>query len=358
MDIVVLEVIKQLQKIDSPHQFVVFVKDDEDNTCLQESENTQIVKVPGRTYVDWEQWHMPKAVKKHNLDVLHCTSNTAPQNIKLPTVITLHDIIYLEKLQFTGTAYQNFGNLYRRFNVPKVVKKAEKIITVSNYERERIVEKMKLPESQVEVVYNGLSEIFRQYNETELAAFKQEKNLPDHYILSLGNKAPKKNMKGSIKAYLDYRKKSAHPMPLVLVECDDAFLDKVLSELGAEKEREHFILTGYLPHAQLPFLYNLSTIYLYPSFRESFGIPILEGNACGVPVITSNTSSMPEVANDSAYLTNPHDTASITNALLHVENDDNLRQKLIEKGLQNAANFTWHHAAKQTLDIYQSLKIA
>lgn len=355
MDIVVLEVIKQLQKLDSPHQFVVFVKDDEDDACLQESKNTQIVKVPGKTYVDWEQWSLPKAVKAHNLDLLHCTSNTAPLNIKVPTLITVHDIIYLEKLQFTGTAYQNFGNIYRRFNVPKVASKAGKIITVSNYERERIIDKMGLSKNQVDVVYNGISEVFRQYDPSALEQFKSDKNLPDRYILSLGNKAPKKNMKGSIKAYLDYRAKSTDPMPLVLVECDDEFLDKALSDFGAKQAREHFILTGYLPHAQLPYLYNLSTLFLYPSFRESFGIPILEGNACGVPVITSNTSSMPEVANGSAYLTDPNDTASITNALLRLENDETMRSKLIELGLQNATNFTWLNSAVQTLEIYQSL---
>lgn len=355
MDIVVLEIVKQLQKLDSPHQFVVFVKDDEDRICLQESENTEIVTVPGKTYVDWEQWHLPKAARAHNLDLLHCTSNTAPLNIKVPTLITVHDIIYLEKLQFTGTAYQNFGNIYRRFNVPKVSKKAKKIITVSNYEKKRILEKMELPENQVDVVYNGISEIFRQYGPSELARFKKDKNLPDRYILSLGNKAPKKNMKGSIKAYLDYRAKSKDPMPMVLVECDDDFLHKTLSELGASKDREYFILTGYLPHAQLPYLYNLSTLFLYPSFRESFGIPILEGNACGVPVITSNTSSMPEVANGSAYLTDPYHTSSITEALLRLESDGPLRHELVNKGLQNSANFTWRNSAMQTLEIYESL---
>lgn len=355
MDIVVLEIIKQFQKISSDHEFVVFVKDDEDNGCLKESKNTQIVKVPGKTYVDWEQWHLPKAVKKYNLDVLHCTSNTAPQNIKLPTVITLHDIIYLEKLEFTGTAYQNFGNLYRRFNVPNVVKRADKIITVSDYEKKRIREHLKLNNSKVDVVYNGLSQIFRQYNEAELQQFKKDKNLPDQYILSLGNKAPKKNMKGSIKAYLDYRAKSKNPMPMVLVECDEPYLEKALREFEAEDERQHFILTGYLPHAQLPYLYNLSTIYLYPSFRESFGIPILEGNACGVPVITSNTSSMPEVANGSAYLIDPHNTDTITEALLRLETDSELRSDLVTKGLKNAAEFTWHNSALQTLEIYESL---
>jgi len=175
MDIVVLEVIKQLQQIKSNFEFVVFVKDDEDSACLQESDNVKIIKVKGKTYVDWEQIGLPKAVKAANIDLLHCTSNTAPFFVKVPTVITLHDIIYLENIEFTGTAYQNFGNVYRKFNVPSVVRKAQKIITVSEYEKKRILEHLHLPNHKVEVVYNGLSSAFKIYEISELENYKRIK---------------------------------------------------------------------------------------------------------------------------------------------------------------------------------------
>jgi glycosyltransferase involved in cell wall biosynthesis len=355
MDIVVLEVIKQLQKLDSEHEFVVFVKDDEDNECLKESANTQIVKVPGKSYVDWEQFSLPKAAKRAKIDLLHCTSNTAPFFVKVPTVITLHDIIYLEKIEFTGTAYQNFGNVYRKYNVPSVIKKCKKVITVSEYEKKRIVDHLRTPDDKVVVAYNGLSEAFKVYDKQELEAYRKEKNLPEKYIFSLGNQAPKKNMKGSIKAYLDYLEKSEEKLPLVIVECTDEFLDAILSEFKAKDKRKYFHLTGYTPHTQLPFLYNLAHIYLYPSYRESFGIPILEGNACGVPVITSNTSSMPEVSGGSTLLINPNNLDDITNALLKLEQDERLRAELIEKGLKNAAKFTWKNTALKTLDIYNEV---
>ncbi|MGB0429095.1 MAG: glycosyltransferase family 4 protein [Bacteroidia bacterium] len=355
MDIVVLEVIKQLQKIESEHEYIVFVKDDEDNNCLQESHNVKIVKVAGKTYVDWEQISLPKAVKKHKIDLLHCTSNTAPFFVKVPTVITLHDIIYLEKIEFTGTAYQNFGNVYRKYNVPSVIRKCKKVITVSEYEKERIIDHLKQPSDKVVVAYNGLSDAFKVYDDAILEPYRAEKNLPKKYIFSLGNQAPKKNMKGSIKAYLNYLEKSNEKLPLVIVECTSEFLDSTLKEFNALQKRDYFHLTGYTPHAQLPYLYNLAHIYLYPSYRESFGIPILEGNACGVPVITSNTSSMPEVSGGSTLLINPNNIDEITNALLQIEQDESLRAGLIEKGLRNAAKFTWKNTALKTLEIYNEV---
>lgn len=358
MDIVVLEVLKQLQQLESEHEFVVFVKGDTDDSCLKPSKNMEIVKVPGKMYVDWEQWSLPRAVKKAHVDLLHCTSNTAPFFVSVPTVVTLHDIIYLEKLQFTGTAYQNFGNVYRRLNVPTIIRNCEKVITVSEYEKARIVERLSLDDDKVKVVYNGLSSAFRVYELKEVETARTERNLPKNFILSLGNQAPKKNMKGSIKAYLEYRKQSTNPLPLVLVECTKTYLDQALAEFGASDQLENIHLTGYIPHQQLPLLYNMCDIFLYPSLRESFGIPILEANACGAPVITSNTSSMPEVSGGSTLLTNPFELSEITNALLRLESDRSLRETLIEKGLENARKFTWKNTALQTLDIYkESLKL-
>jgi len=358
MDIVVLEVLKQLQEINSSDEFVVFVKDDADAACLSSTPNMQIVKVPGKTYVDWEQWSLPKAVRNAGVELLHCTSNTAPFSVPVPTVVTLHDIIYLEKLQFTGTAYQNFGNVYRRFNVPSIIKRSERVITVSEYEKARIVEHLNLDDDRVQVVYNGLSDSFKVYNEIEVEKARSKRQLPSQFILSLGNQAPKKNMKGSIKAYLDYRKKSESPLPLVLVECTETFLQQTLNEFSAGTEREHIHLTGYIPHAELPLLYNMCSTFLYPSLRESFGIPILEANACGVPVITSNTSSMPEVSGGSTLLTDPFKPEEITQALLHIETDKTLRSTLVSKGLENARKFTWRNTALQTLDIYkEALKL-
>src|SRR5579864_898309 len=123
MEVVAMELIRQLQQQDTTNEYVIFAKNDTDRECILPTKNFTIQTPPGKTYIDWEQLQLPRAVEKANLDILHCTCNTAPLFPGAPLLLTLHDIIYLEKTDFNGTAYQNFGNLYRRWDVPRIVKK-------------------------------------------------------------------------------------------------------------------------------------------------------------------------------------------------------------------------------------------
>ena len=141
MDMVALELIRNLQRIDQKNEYVIFVKPDEDRQVIKESANFRIVELGGGPYPIWEQIALPRAAKKMGCDILHCTSNTAPVFSRVPLVITLHDIIYLESISLLkkgGTWYQKLGNMYRRWVVPPVVKKAKKVITVSHFEKDRI----------------------------------------------------------------------------------------------------------------------------------------------------------------------------------------------------------------------------
>src|SRR5690606_1350661 len=156
MDIVALQLIRELQKADTENAYFIFVKEDEDHGVLQETPNFKIITIKSAPYPYWEQVLLPREAKKYGVDVLHCTSNTAPIRIDIPLVITVHDIIYLEKVNLTaGTWYQRLGNLYRRWNVPAVAGKSARIITVSDYERERIINHFALPTNHVQTVYNG-----------------------------------------------------------------------------------------------------------------------------------------------------------------------------------------------------------
>ena len=115
------------------------------------------------------------------------------------------------------------------------------------------------------------------------------------------------------------------------------------------------MLTGYVINTDLPAIYCQCKVFLYPSLRESFGIPMLEAMACGVPVITSNTSSMPEVAGSAAYIIDPYKPEEITSALIMLEKDQELRKKLIEAGFIQAAKFSWKAMAQSVLEIYREI---
>lgn len=355
MEIVTIELIKHLQKIDTENEFVVFVKAGDD-VCIGPSKNFKIIEVPGISYADWEQIQLPLAVKKEKVDLVHYTSNTASYFSNAPFVLTLHDIIYLESVNFSGTAYQNFGNLYRRLLVPKIVNKSLKIITVSKYEQARICNRFKMNQEKVQVVYNAKDECFKKItDELFLTNISQKYNLPADFILFLGNTAPKKNSKRLLEAYVHYVNHCENPLKLVVIDLSTTYIQEVLSDIGFPDHIKYIHIQDYIRHKDLSVIYNLATIFIYPSLRESFGLPIIEAMACGVPVITSNTSSMPEVANGAATLIDPFDVEDISNAFSKLTREKTYREDQIKKGYLNAEKFSWSKSATEMLSIYESV---
>jgi len=356
MEVVALELIKQIQELDTKNEYILFAKDDADRKCVDEKSNFKIETISSYSYADWEQFRLPQAVKRQKLDFLHCTCNTAPTKSPVPLLLTLHDIIYLEKVDFKGTAYQNFGNLYRRFVVPKVVEKGKIVITVSDFERKTILEKLKLPEEKVKVVYNAVNKRFsNNFSKQEIFTFQKKYSLPENFLLFLGNTAPKKNTANVIKAFADYCNQAKDIIPLVILDYDKALVEEMLSKLGFSQFLKWFIFPGYISPLDMPLMYSAATIFLYPSLRESFGLPILEAMGCGAPVITSNTSSMPEVAADAALLIDPFQYEQITEGIIKLLTNDELRNNYKQKGKERAAGFTWEASARKLLSIYDEM---
>ena len=361
MDRVALELIRSLQKIDKENEYFIFVKPDVDNKVISSTHNFHIVEVEGGAYPIWEQFKLPKLAKAHNCDILHCTSNTAPLALQMPLVTTLHDVIFkegsvLEQLTSSASWYQKIGNLYRRLIVNSIVKKSQRLITVSNFERQNISKIYKLDSSKIQTVHNGVNESFKAVVDNKARAkVKQKYNLPEHFLLHLGNTDPRKNTARVLKAFYMYIYVYTEDLKLVLVGLNESKLSTILKSIDLEEElSDKIILTGYVVDTDLPILFSLSELFLFPSLREGFGIPIIEAMACGTPVITSNTSSMPEVAGDAACLVNPNSTENIYEAISKVRSDKNYKNQLTEKGLARYTKFTWENAARQVLGIYQT----
>ena len=358
MDMVALELIKNLQQIDKKNEYVVFVKPDEDKTCIPTAPNFKIVELAGGPYPTWEQFALPRAAKAEGCDILHCTGNTGPIFSKVPLITTLHDIIYLESVSIFkkgGTWYQKIGNMYRRFVVPSVVRKSKRVVTVSNFEKERIRNFMGLDDNLV-AIYNGVGEHFKKITDKKiLARAKGKYNLPDNFMFFLGNTDPKKNTPNVLKAFAEFNKQSQLKYKLVMLDYEENALQKILSDIGFPEIRKDIHLTGYVPNTDLPAIINQCKVFLYPSLRESFGIPILEGMACGVPVITSNTSSMPEIAGDSALLVDPFKPEEIVAAIRKILEYDGFSHFISYKGTKHAKNFSWKNMAEQYLKLYEEV---
>ncbi|MFT5250565.1 MAG: glycosyltransferase involved in cell wall biosynthesis [bacterium] len=360
MDMVALELIKNLQDLDHENEYYIFVKPDEDRSALKGTSNFKIIELNGGPYPSWEQIALPKAAKHYGCDVLQCTSNTAPFFTNIPLITILHDIIYMESsylkiISSSATAYQKFGNIYRKLAVPRVVKNSKKVITVSHFEKNRIAEFFGMKgNDKLDAIYNGVSEHFKPINNLEeLKRIKEKYKLPDNYFFFLGNTDPKKNTEGTLKAFSNFLKQTKSNHKLVMLDYDKVELHKLLVDINDTDLIENIVLTGYVSNTDLPAIYSQCDVFLYPSLRESFGIPMLEAMACGVPVITSNTSSMPEVAGEAAHIINPLNPEEITSALIEILNNDTYRKSLSEKGLQRSKQFSWLNMAKEYLKLYE-----
>lgn len=363
MDMVVLELIRNLQMIDHENEYVVFVKPDVDDSVIQQTANFKISRLKGGFYPFWEQFALPRAAMKEGCQLLHCTSNTAPVNCKMLLMVTLHDIIYMESdilkiLRGGGSLYQKFGNIYRRIVVPIVLRKSRKVITVSQFEKNRISQFFGMKDdNKLSAVYNGVSEHFKPViDKNELKRVKEKYQLPDRFFFFLGNTDPKKNTKGTLKAFSDYLLKDNNGMKLVMLDYDHAELEKLLVEIGNKSLINNILLTGYVINTDLPAIYSQCEVFLYPSLRESFGIPMLEAMACGVPVITSNTSSMPEVAGSAALIIDPFKPEQITDALFRITSEPSLKEKMISEGLIQSAKFSWKAMAQDVLKLYREIE--
>ncbi len=356
MDFVVLEVLRCLQQQDDGNEYVVFVAPGEDR-CLQSTARMQVVELSCPTYPLWEQWALPRAVRRSGVELLHCTSNTAPLYCPVPLVLTLHDIIFLHSEKTRGmSAYQQMGWYYRRWNVPRIVDKCRAVITVSETERRNILHRFPQLAMNLHVVHNGCGSQYHIQDLDEVRAITRKYLPQESYLLHLGNTDPRKNTPGVLRAYNEYLNRSASQLPLVLTGLSRQQVEAQLVEMGIEACASKIVYTGYVPGSDLPALYAGAFAFLFPSLKEGFGIPVIESMACGTPVITSNCSSLPEVAGREALLINPQKPEEITDLLIRLEEEPELYGSQVAYGLKHAKHFTWEFTTEQYLRIYANLK--
>ncbi|MBO6605714.1 glycosyltransferase family 1 protein [Psychroserpens sp.] len=361
MDRVALELIKNLQKLDTLNEYFIFVKPDQDNQIIKETSNFKIVEIPGGSYPIWEQFKLPRVAQKYKCDILHCTSNTAPMYQSIPLVTTLHDVIFSEtsmikQILSSASWYQKLGNIYRRLIVNRVIKRSAQLITVSNFEKQNIKDRYRISTDKIETVYNGVNSDFS----AKIDSIKQERvvkkyKLPELFLLHIGNTDPRKNTSRVLEAFNEFIDCSSESYKLVLVGLNEDKLDALLNDLGLTKLKQHIVLTGYVSDEDLPVIFSMAKVFLFPSLREGFGIPIIEAMASGIPVITSNTSSMPEVAGEAACIVDPYCKDDILLGITNILTNDQLRLELVKKGLTRSNAFSWMNSATSVLELYQQL---
>lgn len=287
----------------------------------------------------WEQFILPQKVGTH---LLWSPSNTGPLSIKRQ-VVTMHDVVPLDHPEWLNN---NFATWYR-FLTPRLMRRAAKIITDSNFSRMRILANVDIPEEKIAVIYIGADERFQPYGVGDIHKAITELKLPSkHYVLTVGSLEPRKNLSRLLKAWNVVLPHMPDEMFLVLTGALGK--KQVFGELSLDSlpPRVHF--TGHVRDELLPALYSGATAFAYVSLYEGFGLPPLEAMACGTPVLTSNVTSIPEVVGDAALTVDPHDVEAIADGLRRLVSDSSLRENLRSKGLERAKLFSWDKTAQET----------
>lgn len=360
MDIAAIEMIKKLQLLDKVNSYILFCFEGPDHFHVQESSNFKIVRLPRIPSPLAEQFILPLLSLRYQLDILHSTGNTSPLFLHCRSVITLHDIIYLEKnpTYSGGSIYQKIGKYYRKTIVPKVIQKAAMLITVSETEKSTICNYNPNLNNKINFIYNGVSSHFMPKSAEHTLTSSLKYKLPvEPFLLFHGNTDPKKNTLNVLKAFDLFLKNTGANIKLVITDLSAADGIRLLKKHDLKYLVDKIHFTYYVNNSDMPDLYNRALLFLYPSLRESFGIPILEAMACDTPVITSNCSAMPEISGKAALLVDPTNSESIATAITTVYHDQELRAELIQKGKSRVSSFSWLRSAEKLIALYSEVTL-
>lgn len=354
--------LKNLSKIDTENFYILYavsIKKYKEMKKIKEEFKQENFKVSikffsSKIYNYTVQTFIPIEFYHGKFDIIHTLHPFSPVNILGKQVITIHDITPLINPDwFLPFHYEEF-----KFFILRAVKRADKIIADSFSTKNDLINYFKLNSEKIDVVYLAPSEIYKKLEDKEkIEDVKKKYGITKKYLLFVGTIEPRKNIIRLIDAFILIKNKIPE---LQLVICGQiGWKSKIFYKKMAEipeKITKDIILTGYVPIYEMPYLYNGCEVFVYPSLYEGFGLPVIEAMACGVPVITSNISSLPEVAGNAGILVNPYNIEEIVYAIEKILTNVELRNELINKGLERAKLFSWEKTAKETLEIYKRLK--
>jgi glycosyltransferase involved in cell wall biosynthesis len=296
---------------------------------------------------------IPLLARRLQLDVVHDPTGVMPFYFgaaQARTIVTVHDVF---PWSYPGVSTRLDTLIYRHW-LPRVLPRADAVITDSAASKADISQYLNIPGSQIGVIPLGKSAHYRVPSAVDIEKARTRYKLPFNYILFVGSIEKRKNLRRVLQAFVQLRHKGI-PHKLVLAGAAKWRFAEIMQSVDDFGLQEDVIFPGYIAEEDLPALYGGSDVFLFPSFYEGFGLPVVEAMACGTPAITSNVSSLPEVAGEACLLVDPYDVDSLTDATYRVLTDSHLRQELQERGSARAAQFTWNRTARETLKVYESV---
>jgi glycosyltransferase involved in cell wall biosynthesis len=364
----ILNYINTLKEIDHANEFILFVNAFRNinwrminnlQNDIKERTNfgLKVLRLPQRL---WRPFNIPIETFTGTVSILHgLNSELLPSRCR--AVVTVHDLrslkFNMEMLEGPCLNCREYKRrrdffLRRRKLLPWSLKKADRIISVSDFTRRCIIENFDIPEDKIDVVYHGVSDIFRRIEDRErIEDTKKRLKINKEYLLYVGKLDPMKNIERLIDAF----KLIKRDLDIVLVLSGprswySKFIEAKIRDYGLTGD---VILTDYVSPENLVALYNGAVAFVFPSLYEGFGLPLLEAMRCGCPVIASDVGAIPEIVSDSAALFNPHSEEEMAHTILNILSDKGLRNRLIKSGLERTISFTWEKTVTDTLRVYR-----
>ncbi|MBL7805234.1 MAG: glycosyltransferase family 4 protein [Saprospiraceae bacterium] len=296
----------------------------------------------------WFEWSVPRALRRIRPDVFFSPDSYLSLSSPTPVVMTCHDLAPLHAPGQIPWAPRK----YYQYFFPKFLKRADHILTISNYVNRDIEQSCRISPDKIKTVYNGCREGFRPLNDPEKQAVRQKYAKGVNYFFYAGAIHPRKNIPRLIRAFDQYKQRTGGAEKLLLAGRFAWQTGEVTQAYDQSAFKEDIVFLGYVPDDELPVLLGAALALTYVSLAEGFGLPLLEAFHAEVPVITANATALPEVAGDAALLVDPESEDSIARALQQVAQHEQLRQSLVEKGRLRRQTFDWDRAAEH---IYQTL---
>lgn len=339
------ETLKRITQQHPEHKFY-FIFDRKFHSDFIFSKNVEGVITPPQArhpvlYYLWFEYSIPYILRKIKADLFLSPDGYLSLSTKIKSLAVIHDLNfehYPKDLPFLERKNYNYF-------FPKYARKATRIATVSEYSKSDIIKQYSIPESKIDVTYNGANEKFCPISKSEQENTRKKYSAGDPYFLFVGALLPRKNLVNLFKAFDDFKRKTPSNIKLIVTGEKKWWTKEIQEAYRAMKFKNDIVFSGRLSRDELHKVIASAHAMTYVSYFEGFGIPIIEAFNCNTPVITSNLTSMPEVAGDAALLIDPFSVESISEAMKKIAFDVKIRNELINKGKLRKLEFTWQKSA-------------
>jgi glycosyltransferase involved in cell wall biosynthesis len=332
------------------HEYLLILPPGEEEAVVCTGTNVEKITPSLKYYSLREQVDLPRILRRKKIDLLHSPHFNLPLIRVCPTVVTIHDVIYLACREDLPSIA---GRMYYRAMMAAAVRRADRIITDSEYSKRDIQRFFKAKDDRLDVIYPGVDQSIRKNVDlVKLCEVKSRLGIVSPYLIYTGIYKLRKNHAGLLKAFKTFVDQGGDAQLVIAGPMEDGeeMLRRLAQDLGVA---DRVVFTGFVDGGDLPALYSGASVYACPSLYEGFGFTVLEAMACGVPVVCSKETSLPEVAGAAALYADARNPQEFGNALYQAFRDQALRAMLVNKGTINLQRFQWKHAAERTLAVYE-----